>query len=213
VPEIVGKKEEVASDELIKLRNNLAEVNLKYDEEVKSLKEKIIDLEREKVLTEQKIDSLGLELKQQQESFNQEKLMQMTEQKSEKEEITRLNNLLSELKMDLTQKIHEISELRRQIFEVNENVDRLRQKNLSLSVELQNRCEELDTIKNQNEAEISKLRLEVDVANGQRKQFEFVLEEKSREISKLKNEIQAHLQHIEMQSKALEKKDTIPPDA
>jgi hypothetical protein len=39
----------------------------------------------------------------------------------------------------------------------------------------------------------------------QRKQFEFVLDEKTRESSQLKADIQKHLQHIGAQSKAIDK--------
>ncbi len=142
---------------------------------MKSLKERIAETERVKVLTEQQLDSLHLDLKQQQESFNQEKLMQIASSKSDKDELIRLNNYIDELNIKLNEKISEINELSGQIVELNENVNRLKQNDSYLSAELEEKTNDFVRLTDRNDAEISKLKLQVEEANEQRKQFEFVV--------------------------------------
>ncbi len=129
---------------------------------------------------EKQIDSLHLELKQLQQSLNQEKMNQFQLAKQDEKEKTET----SELKLKINEKMNEITLL-------NKQVNDLQDANAQFSADLNN-----------SNLKISNLQTDIDRLNEQRKQFEFVLEEKSRESSQLKSDVQKHLQHIGAQSKA-----------
>lgn len=151
------------------------------------------------------IDSLKLELKQQQHSIQQEKLMQMQELKQDKQELGKLKTENTELKIKLDEKLSEIKLLGDQINDLNANINTLKSADSTLFTELQAKTEQfLAQLGNANN-EIAALKIEKEKLTEQRQQFEFVLDEKTREASQLKSDIQKHLQHIAAQGQALEK--------
>ena len=88
---------------------------------------------------------------------------------------------------------------------MNTNINGLKSNDSVLFDELKRKTEEFMKQLDLSESEIAALKHEKEQLLEQRKQFEFVLDEKTRESSQLKNDIQKHLQHIGAQSKAIEK--------
>lgn len=199
------------------------EDNSKLSKEIKELKETVSQLENEKNSNVEsarnqsqekqakldnyvkEVDSLNLELKQLQESVNQEKLIQITEQKAIMQQLESLNIDNNDLKSKMYEKDSELVFSKNQINELESNFILLKKDNSDISNELQQKTEEFQHQLNILNSEILQLKCESDSLKEQKRQFEFVLDEKTCEISKLKNEIKTHLQHIEAQSKAIEK--------
>lgn len=154
---------------------------------------------------EKHIDSLNLDLKQLQQSIQQEKMLQLQEIKQEKHEIGHLKTENAELKVKLDEKLGEIKLLGDQINELNHNINSLKSTDSSLFAELQNKTEQFVAQIDDANKEIALLKSDKEKLNEQRKQLEFLCEEKVRENSQLKNDIQKHIQHISAQSKAIEK--------
>ena len=92
-----------------------------------------------------------------------------------------------------------------QINELNSNLNTLKSNDSSLFGELQAKTEQFVAQLANANSEIAQLKIERDELISQRKQFEFVLEEKTRESAQLKSEVQMHVQHLAAQSQALEK--------
>jgi len=143
---------------------------------------------------EEQIDSLKLEVKQLQQIINQEKMIQIQEHKQKTLQLDDLKAETGSLKSSLNDKLNKIKLLKDEITDLNMNIACLKSNDLSLTNQLK--------ISNQK---ISQLDTEKEQLIEQKKQFEFMLEEKNRESSQLKNDVQKHLQHIGAQSKALEK--------
>lgn len=75
----------------------------------------------------------------------------------------------------------------------------------ALFIELQSKTEQFVVQLDKANSEIATLKQERNQLNEQKNQFEFVLEEKTREISTLKADLQTNVQHIAAQGKAIEK--------
>ena len=189
---------------------SIQEFNLKKKEEIDALNKQIEELkvnwENEKKMNEEltlekgrgekELDALKLELKQAQQSLNQEKMLQMQEQKQERQEIAKLKSENTELKIKLDEKLSETKLLGDQINELNMSLNGLKSADASLFSELQQKTQqflaELDSCNQQ----IALLKSDKDALIEQRKQFEFVLDEKARELAQYKADVQKHLQHI-----------------
>ena len=150
-------------------------------------------------------DSLSLELKQLQQSINHEKLIQLQEEKHDKQSIKTLTADNTELKLKLDEKSAEINSLCDQVSLLNENINSINTNDSTLIAELEQKTQQFLVKLESANTQVNQLKSELEHSNEQRKQFEFVLEEKSRESSQLKLDVKKHLQHIEAQSKALEK--------
>ena len=150
-------------------------------------------------------DSLSLELKQLQQSINQEKLIQLQEEKHDKQSIKSLTTENAELKLKLDEKSVEINSLCDQVSLLNENINSIKSNDSTLIAELEQKTQQFLVQLESANTQVNQLKSELEHSNEQRKQFEFVLDEKSRESSQLKLDVKKHLQHIEAQSKALEK--------
>ena len=192
------KKEEIdaLNRQIDELKQELDESRIRLEDEKKLneefVKAKSLDTENyEKV-----VDALKLELKQAEQSMHQDKMMQMQEQKQERQEMAKLRSENTELKIKLDEKLSETKFLGDQINELNMNLNSLKSADLSLFAELQQKTQqflgELDSCNQQ----IAQLKDEREKLIEQRKQFEFVLEEKIREIAQLKADVQKQLQHI-----------------
>lgn len=184
--------------ELDKLRTEKSSLELQLAE-LKKNSENDLD-EKEKLL-----DSLRLELKQQQQSIQQDKLMQMQEQKQERQEIAKLKSENTELKIKLDEKLSEITLLGAQINELNDSLNKLKSNDSALFNELKLKTEQFLVELNTANQEIASLKSEKDTLIEQRKQFEFVLDEKTKETSQLKSEVQKNIQHLAAQSQAMKK--------
>lgn len=180
--------------ELNDLNTKLVELNNLLESSNRELEDK-----------EKQLDSLKLEIKNQQQDFQHERLMQLQEEKQERQEIAKLNADNVELRAKLDEKLSEINLLGEQINELNTNINAIKSNDSALFNELQQKTEQfLSQIDTANQ-EIASLRSENEALAEQRKQFEFVLDEKTREISRLRLDLEQHVQHIGAQSKALEK--------
>lgn len=92
-----------------------------------------------------------------------------------------------------------------QINELNLNLNTLKSNDSDLFVELKTKTEQFVMQLDKANSEIAELKEERERAREHQKQFEFVLEEKTREASSLKADVQMHVQHIAAQSQAIEK--------
>jgi chromosome segregation ATPase len=198
--EIKELKQEI--NDLVSKNDTLAKQLDELNETIKNERAKH-DLDAED--KEKRIDSLNLDLKQLQQSIQQEKMLQLQENKKEKHEISHLKTENAELKVKLDEKLGEIKLLGDQINELNHNINSLKSTDSSLFAELQNKTEQFVTQIDDANKEIALLKSDKEKLNEQRKQLEFLCEEKVRENSQLKNDIQTHIQHISAQSKAIEK--------
>lgn len=186
--------EDQQKEEIENLKKKLEESHEKHEKQLKELESQ-----------DKLIDELQLELKQHKQTLQQEKLMQMQEQKQERQELAKLKMENTELKIKLDEKLSEIKLLGDQINDLNTNVNSLKSTDSSLFNELKQKTEEFMKRLDVASDEIASLKSENERLVEQRKQFEFVLDEKGRESYQLKNDIQKHLQHISAQSRAIEK--------
>lgn len=92
-----------------------------------------------------------------------------------------------------------------QINDLNLNLNTLKSNDSDLFVELKTKTEQFVMQLDKANSEIAELREERERMREHQKQFEFVLEEKTREASSLKADVQMHVQHIAAQSQAIEK--------
>ncbi len=200
----LGTIEELKEENLV-LTNKLNALTSMLEQErdirEKHLEETHSELEKKDKL----VETLKLELKQQQQMMQQEKLLQFQEQKNEKLELSKLRSENTELKIKLDEKICEINLLGEQISDLNENLKQLKANDGKLFNELKQKTEqflaEIDSSNTQN----NQLKVENEKLVEQRKQFEFLIEEKVRENAQLKLDVQTHLQHISAQAKAIQK--------
>jgi chromosome segregation ATPase len=145
-PETEQSQDKKLVDKLTKqindLKVELEESNAHLDAEKRAgeqkLQEKLSELESQ----DKMIDNLTLELKQCQQSVQQEKMMQMQEQKQERQEMAKLKMENTELKIKLDEKISEIKLLGDQISDLNANINGLKSNDENLFGELKQKTEE-----------------------------------------------------------------------
>lgn len=92
-----------------------------------------------------------------------------------------------------------------QINDLNLNLNTLRSNDSALFVELETKAEQFFQQLDKANFEIANLKEEREQLIERQKQFEFILDEKTREASFLKTEVQKHIQHISAQGQAIEK--------
>lgn len=200
-----GKLVELLKEENLSLKNKLDELTCMLEQERVTREQQLREVHSELDKKEKLVDSLQLELKQQQQSMQQEKLLQFQEQKNEKHEIGKLKSENTELKIKLDEKMCEINLLGEQISDLNENLKQLKTNDAKLFNELKQKTEQFLTEIDTSNTQINQLKLDNERLVEQREQFEFLIEEKVRENSQLKLDVQTHLQHISAQSKAIQK--------
>ena len=187
------------------LKKKLNELNETHAAEKASYENQLLESNAKLQEQEKQIDSLTLELKQQQQALHQEKLLQMQEEKQDGKEIARLNAENQDLKLKLDEKQEEIKQLGQQMKDLNMSIENLKSNDSSFLAELQQKTEQFLFQLNAANSEIATLKAQNSEYAEQQKQFEFVLEEKTREASQLKIEAQQNIQHLSAQSKAMEK--------
>jgi DNA repair exonuclease SbcCD ATPase subunit len=208
-PSTESKSDETATIEfkqkIALLKKKLNEVTETHAHEKATYENTLLELNATLQEQEKQIDSLKLELKQQQQSMHQEKLLQMKEEKQESKEVERLKAETSELKLKLDEKQDEIKQLGEQMKDLNSSVNNLKSNDSSFLAELQQKTEQFLFQIDAANTEIAALKAQNDEHAEKQRQFEFVLEEKTRETSQLKVEAQQNIQHLSAQSKAMEK--------
>ena len=129
----------------------------------------------------------------------------MQDEKQERKEIERLSVENRDLKLKLDEKQDEIKQLGEQMNDLNTSIANLKSNDSSFLAELQQKTEQFLFQLDAANTELASLRSQNTEYVEQQRQFEFVLEEKTRETSQLKIEAQQNIQHLSAQSKAMEK--------
>jgi chromosome segregation ATPase len=206
-PAADAKSDEISNykQKIALLKKKINEINETHAAEKASYENTLIESNIKLQEQEKQIDSLTLELKQQQQSIHQEKLLQMQDEKQEGKEIERLSVENRELKLKLDEKQDEIKQLGEQMNDLNTSIANLKSNDSSFLAELQQKTEQFLFQLDAANTEIASLKNQNSEYAEQQRQFEFVLEEKTRETSQLKIEAQQNIQHLSAQSKAMEK--------
>lgn len=194
------------------LKRKLDDSNEAHAIEKANYENRLLEAHAQNESQEKRIDSMTLELKNQQQLINQEKMLRMQEEKQEDKDLHRLRSENDDLKLKLDEKQAEIKQLCDQMKDLNSSVNNLKSNDASFLAELQQKTEqflfeidaankEISALKAHNEKFIDKEKQ----AENNARQLQSLLEEKTREASQLKTEAQKNVQHISAQAKAIEK--------
>jgi hypothetical protein len=179
--------------------STLQEFNVKHEEEVRALSDRVAQLEADKAQAEmlatqrlEEVEAAGLAARNRQEEVNQERMMLMAERDQERRQLADIAAEKDEISMRLAMKTAQVNAMEERVGELLARVDQL----VASEAELLVRAEGA-------EAQVEQQRLAVHTQEDQKRQLEFVLDDKVRQISQLKASVNEHLAHIEAQSKTV----------